>query len=281
MNTLKTKDTISLLQNLDIYPKKSLGQNFLINPDICRKIISEVYKEKADRVIEVGPGLGALTEGLNKIPDLILIEKDKVLAKYLAQKGFTVLNKDALVLNWTDLIKDNTLLVSNLPYQISSRLLVERSLDKKRLQKMILMFQKEVAEKILSKPSNFRQKAQTFGLLSVMAQTHWSIEKILNAGTKDFYPSPKVGSQVLGFTPKSLSDTFNSRKFLNFLKIGFSQRRKKLQKVLLSNSGKLKKDIMITPGQIKETFEMFDIETKSRPEELSSQQWLDLFISLT
>ena len=269
MNKLETKKVLSLLKDLDAYPKKSLGQNFLVNPNICQRIVSEVYKEKVDRVIEIGPGLGALTENLKQISDLILIEKDKVFAKYLEKKGFVVLNKDAMRLDWNDLIKGNTLLVSNLPYQISSRLLIERSLDEKQLQKMILMFQKEVAEKILS-----HHQSQTFGLISVIAQTHWNIEKVLNAGPKDFYPSPKVGSQVLKLSPKFLFDTFDSKNFLKFLKIGFSQRRKKLQKVLLLHTDKL---TTITPDQIKEAFQSLDIEAKSRPEELSVQKWLDLF----
>ena len=279
MNTLKTKELLSLLKRLDAYPKKSLGQNFLVNPNICQQIISEVYKEKADRVIEIGPGLGAITEGLQKISDLILIEKDKIFTKYLEQKGFSVLNEDALRSDWANLIKDRTLLVSNLPYQISSRFLIERSLDKKPLQKMILMFQKEVAERILSKVNCNR--LQTFGLLSVMAQTHWYIEKVLNAGPKDFYPSPKVGSQVLKFTPKPPSSTFDSRHFLKFLKIGFSQRRKQLQKVLLSDGNKLKTDTPITKDQVKEAFKSLDIKTTARPEEISSQKWVNLFTLLS
>ena len=269
---MKTKEILSLLEKLNTYPKKSLGQNFLINSHICQHIVSEVYKEKVDRVIEVGPGLGVLTEGLKKISDLILIEKDKVFAKYLEQKGFVILNKDALLLDWTDLIKGKTLLISNLPYQISSRLLIERCLDKKPLQKMILMFQKEVAEKVLSK-----SHSHSFGLLSVMVQIHWYIEKVLNAGSKDFYPAPKIGSQVLKFAPKSFDNTFNSKDFLSFLKIGFSQRRKQLQKILLLNADKLKKNNSISSDQIKEAFTNLGIKMTARPEELSPQKWLDLF----
>ena len=272
---MKKQEVLSLLKDLDTYPKRSLGQNFLVNPQICQQIISEVYKEEVDRVIEIGPGLGVLTEALKKVSDLILIEKDKVFAEYLRQKGFLVLNEDALLSDWNDLIKGNTLLVGNLPYQISSRLLVERSLDKKPLQKMILMFQTEVAQRILSQFGC--RRSETFGLLSVMAQNHWHIEKVLNAGPKDFYPSPNVGSQVLKFTPKSFSDPFNSRWFLNFLKIGFSQRRKMLQKVLLLNIDKLKTDNIITKDQVKEAFKSLNIAATVRPHELSSQKWLDLF----
>lgn len=271
MTLYKTKDLLFLLKNLGVYPKKSLGQNFLVNPRICQKIIDEVLKEKADRVIEVGPGLGTLTEGLKEISDLILIEKDKVFARYLEQKGFLVLHNDALLVNWTDLIKDHSVLVSNLPYQISSRLLIERSLDKKPLKKMILMFQKEVAQRILSKTQ------QAYGLLTVQAQTHWSIQKILSAGPKDFYPPPQVGSCLLSFTPKTFPDNFNSRHFLDFLKIGFCQKRKQLQKILLLHADTLKIDQL----RIREIFKNLEIKDKARPEELSVQEWLNLFLDLS
>ena len=272
MTLYKTKDLLFLLKHLGVHPKKSLGQNFLINSQICQKINDEVLKEKADRVIEIGPGVGTLTERLKNVSDLILIEKDKVLAKYLKQKGFYVLDNDALLVDWAGLIKDHSVLVSNLPYQISSRLLIERSLDKKPFEKMILMFQKEVAQRILSQA----YQVQTYGLLTVQAQTHWSIQKMLSAGPKDFYPSPQIGSCVLKFTPKILPDNFNSRNFLSFLKIGFSQRRKQLQKILLFHADTLKTN----PLKIKKAFEILKIKDKARPEELSVQKWLDLFTCL-
>lgn len=133
---------------------------------------------------------------------------------------------------------------------------------------MILMFQKEVAMRILAKTST-----KAYGLLSVIAQTHWHITKILNAGPKDFYPAPQVGSQVLKFAQKPL-DGLNSQQFLKFVKIGFAQRRKQLQKSIASADPKLQLYF------IQRIFEHLHITQTARPEELSPQKWLKLFTIL-
>lgn len=260
-----TKTVIEFLKKLKVRPKKSLGQNFLVNPQVCQKIIHQVCASHANRVIEVGPGLGVLTEKLKHLPDLLLIEKDKVFVKFLRQKGFYVLHQDALFVNWSELIKDHTILVSNLPYQISSRLLIERSLDRVPLQKMVLMFQKEVAMKILAETNT-----KPYSLLSVMAQTHWQITKLFSVGPKDFYPAPQVGSQALEFVPKPCHG-LDSRQFLMFLKKGFAQRRKQLKKILLSD---------FHLHSISKIFNDLRISHTTRSGGLSPQKWVDLFIAL-
>lgn len=267
-----TKETIALLKKLGVCPKKSLGQNFLVNPNLCQKIIQQIEASRVRRLIEVGPGLGYLTEGLKTVClDLILIEKDNILADFLRQKGFCVLNEDALHADWSHLIADHTVLVSNLPYQIASRLLVDRSLDAKPLEQVILMFQREVAMRILAKP-----KSKSYGLLSVMAQTYWRISKVLEAGPKDFYPHPAVASQVLSFVPKACPD-MDSKLFLAFLKVGFSQRRKQLFKLLIS-SLKVPK---INKKDLQNTFKDLDVPLKARPEDLAPHHWVDLFLALS
>ena len=264
--TYTTQNVIEILKTLNVRPKKSLGQNFLVNPDVCQKITDQVCISHADRFIEVGPGLGVLTEGLKHLPDLLLIERDKVFVEFLKQKGFCVLHKDALFVDWSELIKGRTILVSNLPYQISSRLLIDRSLDQVLLQKMVLMFQKEVAMRILAEPDT-----KSYGLLSVMAQTHWQVTKLLSVGPKDFYPAPQVGSQVLEFVPKPCHG-LDSRQFLVFLKKGFAQRRKQLKKILLP---------LLTEGHfILKVFSDLKISHTARAEELSPQKWVDLFIAI-
>ncbi len=213
-----------------------------------------------------------LTEGLTEIKDLILIEKDKVFATFLKQKGFFVLEDDALLVDWQNLINDQTVLVSNLPYQISSRILVDRCLDSKPLNKMVLMFQREVAERILSQTNG-----PNYGLLSVMSQTHWQIKRLLNAGSKDFYPPPQIGSQVLVFTPSRSFNYKTSKAFLKFLKVGFSQRRKQLKKVLLNYESEVIEKSIMTEAFIKNAFKVLNIQYTARPEEISPQKWLSTF----
>ena len=139
------------MQSLGIEPKRSLGQNFLISERVVAKIIETVERLGKARpaLIEVGPGLGSLTESLLTLEKpLTLLELDKSLARFWRERGGDVMEGDALKLDWRTLnLPQGTLFVSNLPYQISSSLVVERSVEPAGIEVMILMFQKEVAQR--------------------------------------------------------------------------------------------------------------------------------------
>lgn len=220
-----SKDRLNLvLQAEGRDPKKSLGQNFLVNDTVIEKIINSVDTINAKALIEVGPGPGSLTYFLTQknIP-LTLIELDQGWAEYWRKKNQNVIEADALRINWQELIKPGVVLVSNLPYQISSSLVIDRCLDLNPLMAMILMFQKEVAQKIRGLPGT-----DHYGFLSVIAQSFWKIENVTDAGSGDFWPPPKVSSRVLKFTPLQ-NRIPEPHRYLKFVKTAFQQRRKLLK----------------------------------------------------
>ena len=209
------------LKELRHFPKKYLGQNFLINENVILKIVDETLKNNPKKIIEIGPGLGSLTNHLKQHKNLVLIEKDKIF--YEKWKAENIIYDCALKLDWNNLIEKDTTLVSNLPYKISSRVVIDRSLDNLQLDKMVLMFQKEVSDRILSPKS-----LKSYSVLSVMAQSFWNIKKLVKLGPKDFHPPPKVFSQVLVFEKKTNDLIEDKNLFLKFVKQAFSNRRKKL-----------------------------------------------------
>ena len=209
------------LSELQIFAKKSLGQNILISDGVIAKILAAVEIEKPELVIEVGPGCGALTDLLTaKYQNLTLIELDRALAEFWRSFGFNVIEADALQMKWD--FSPEHLLVSNLPYQISSSLVIDRSLDEVQLKAMILMFQKEVAQRIRA-----QQQTEHYGMLSVIAQEFWTIETVCDAGSREFKPAPKVSSRVLKFLPRK-SNIPDKQQYLNFVKTCFRQRRRVL-----------------------------------------------------
>lgn len=246
--------------------KKAFGQNFLISDHVIEKIIEAVKVENISSLVEIGPGLGALTDGLLAAGFRpLLIELDRTLIEYWRGRGLQVIDADALRLDWEALnLARPTLLVSNLPYQISTSLLVERCFGPLSVQVMVLMFQKEVAERFVAKP-----RTKEYGLLSVMAQLFWDIEKVANAAPQDFHPAPKVASRVLKWRRKSGVEL--DLRFLKFLKAAFLYRRKFLLKNLKGSVTKGQE------GRIAEALAHMGLSEKVRAEELSPQQFVELF----
>lgn len=268
---LSARERLNLFLNeTGVDAKRSLGQNFLISDSLIQKILQAARDEDCAQIIEIGPGPGALTEGLNDLQNkLILIELDSFFAKYWRERNYQVIEADALKLNWNQFFgPSSTILVSNLPYQISASLVIERCLDKMGLQTMILMFQKEVAQRILAK-----KESKEYGLLSVMAQTFWNIHKLADAGPRDFLPPPKVASRVLHFSrkPNKLDEVKSREKFLVFVKAAFAHRRKLLRSNLLA----LGKDA----NWIAKKFESLNISENARAENLTPETFVDLFLS--
>ncbi len=259
----------STMLELGIEPKKSLGQNFLISDHVIEKIIQKVKSIDADLLLEIGPGLGALTHHLQgHFQQFWLIELDKIFVTYWQQKGLRVFESDALQWNWREIPKNQKVtLVSNLPYQISSSLVIDRSLDPLPLQLMVLMFQKEVAQRIKAVFNS-----ENYGILSVIAQEFWSIENLLEAGPGDFLPPPKVASRVLVFTPRK-SEIEDRNRYLKFIKACFLHRRK----LMASN---LKEGYSSKADKIEEAFIKLKLNPKVRAQELKLKQFVDLYHEL-
>ena len=216
--------------------KKSLGQNFLNDQKIINLIAEIGNINSKDIVLEVGPGTGNLTEKiLEKEPkDFILIEKDQRLAEYLIKKfgdKIKIFNEDMLKFSYENYYKKNLIIFGNLPYNISTQILAKwikiKKFDK-FCKKLVLMFQKEVADRIIAK-----NNTKNYGRLSILSNWKMNVEKIIDIEPNSFKPAPKVKSTLLLFTPKKkffeLKDPKNLEHVTN---IFFSQRRKMIKKPL-------------------------------------------------
>ena len=216
-----------------IKAKKSLGQNFLIDQNIIDKIVN-IIELKNKNILEVGPGTGNLTEGiLKKNPEKVLVvEKDNDLTSLLKEKfknKIEVINKDVLKID-ENLLSDQTLTVfGNLPYNISTEILCKWILNIKEkiwFDYLILMFQKEVADRIIS---DFNTKS--YGRLTILANWRLNIKKICDVSPVSFQPKPKIYSTVLFFEPKKeFFSLKNSKNLEKITRTFFMHRRKMIKK---------------------------------------------------
>ena len=217
-----------------IKAKKSLGQNFLIDQNIIDKI-TNIVKIENESILEIGPGTGNLTFNiLKKNPKkVIVIEKDFQLSEFLNKNFGTkikIINEDVLKIDENKLENDSVIVFGNLPYNISTEILCKWILNIKNknfwFKCLILMFQKEVADRIIS---NFNTK--NYGRLSILANWKLEITKICDVKPSSFSPKPKVDSSILYFKPKSIFFPLKNPKNLEKLtRIFFMHRRKMLRK---------------------------------------------------
>ena len=216
-----------------IKPKKSLGQNFLNDKNILAKIVS-VTKIDGKSILEVGPGTGNLTSYiLKKNPKKIfLIEKDKNLISILTNKfkDQTIINDDILRINEKKICKEKLTVFGNLPYNISTEILCKWILNLDRdyfwFDSLVLMFQKEVANRIISETNT-----SNYGRLSVLANWKLDVKKICDIKPSSFFPKPKIDSSLLVFKPKrKFHNIKNSKNLETITKVFFNQRRKMLKK---------------------------------------------------
>ena len=221
---------------MKIKSKKSLGQNFLIDENILDLICSLGNINTKDNVIEIGPGTGNLTKliSLKKPKKLIVVEKDKKLSELLNNKftkNITIINDDFLNLDNNFFNYSNLILFGNLPYNISSQILVKLIkifYNNYKFKKIILMFQKEVADRIIAK-----YNTKNYGRLTVIANLSMDVEKIKDISPYSFRPIPKVISTILCFKPKKkvykIKDIENLEYITNTF---FSFKRKMIKKPL-------------------------------------------------
>ena len=249
-----------------IKAKKSLGQNFLIDKNIISKIVNTGNINNNDVILEVGPGTGNLTESiLKKNPKKIfVIEKDKNLTNFLKKKfkdKITVINDDILKVSENLIFNDKLIVFGNLPYNISTQILskwIINNSKKKWYKSLILMFQKEVADRILAKTDG-----KNYGRLSIISNWKLKIEKITNISSSCFYPKPRVESTLLKFTPKDkYFEIKNSKNLETVTRIFFNQRRKKIKKPF----NQIFKDS-------KKIISKLDIDVNLRPQNLSPETY--------
>ncbi len=218
-----------------IKAKKSLGQNFLIDKNILEKIVNTATIENK-KILEIGPGTGNLTSLIlkKKPEEVTVVEKDNYLVKNLIENfknQLTIINNDILKIDETSIFNDNDKVVvfGNLPYNISTEILSKWIInlkDKFWFECLILMFQKEVADRIIAKFNT-----SDYGRLSILSNWKLNIKKICDVKPESFLPKPKINSTLLFFTPKKqfvkIKDPKNLEKVT---RIFFNQRRKMLKK---------------------------------------------------
>ena len=248
-----------------MFLKKSLGQNLLVDKNIIKKILS-LTNIKDKNVIEIGPGTGNLTYEILKLnpKNLLCIEKDKKLSEQLKLNlininNIKIKNEDILGLNLNGFIKKNTVVLGNLPYNISTQILI-RFLKlnpwSSKLNKIIFMFQKEVGEKIIA---NFGNK--NYSRLSIITRSRLKVENYFYVSKNSFYPKPKVDSIVIAFNPIFKNNlNLKSLDSLEYItRVFFSNKRKMINKnfkKLKINHNKFIKnnkiDLKLRPEQINE-----------------------------
>lgn len=245
--------------------KKSLGQNFIYDKNFLKKISELIISSLSNTIIEVGPGPGTLTEYLFKkdYEKIILIEKDQRLIENLnkkfSSKKLTILNEDALSFDYQEASLNNSIIVGNLPFNISVDLLYQWTKTKywpPKQSKMILMFQKEVANRIIAKPNS-----KSYGKLSVVVQSRYNISKLLDVPSTLFTPPPKVDGTILEFTPHLDYQLIEIDKIDEVSKAAFSQRRKKIKNNM---------------SKYIEILEMLSIDQNLRPENLSVLNYCEI-----
>ena len=230
--------------------KKSLGQNFLIDQNILNNIADVGKVGHEDLVIEVGPGSGALTNKIleRKPKNLIVIEKDKQLSNFLLKKfkeKIKIINEDMLNISYENFKGKNHIIFGNLPYNISTQILAKWIKIKNInifCQKFVLMFQKEVADRIIAKTNT-----KNYGRLSILSNWRMKIEKIFDIEPESFNPMPKVRSTLLVLVPKNNFYNLKDPKNLEYItNIFFSQRRKMIKKplkILFKNYEEVSKEL--------------------------------------
>ena len=216
-------------------PKKSLGQNFLNDKNILKNIVNVGKITKKDKILEIGPGTGNLTEFIIKSQpkNIIVVEKDIELAKVLKKKfkdQINIIHDDILNLS-ENYYKDNYIIYGNLPYNISTRILANFCLNKNiKIKKLILMFQKEVADRIIAKVNT-----KNYSRITILANWKFDIKKIFDISPECFFPKPKIKSTLLEFVPKKkIIDIRHPKNLENITKIFFNQKRKMIKRSLIN-----------------------------------------------
>jgi len=237
---------------MKIIPKKSLGQNFLVDDKILNQIADLGEIKSNDIVIEVGPGTGNLTKKiLNKKPkSLTVIEKDKNLTILLKKKfnnDIEIINSDILNYNQKIYYNKKVIIFGNLPYNISTQILtkwIKQDNLNNFCKRFILLFQKEVADRILAECNS-----KNYGRLSIISSWKMDIQKIIDINPGSFFPSPKIKSTLLILKPKNnFYKLKNPRNLEHITNVFFSQRRKMIKKplkILFKNYRKISDDLSL------------------------------------
>ncbi len=271
------RELAALFQYYGLQPRRHLGQNFLIDANIVRKIVAAANIEKGDQVVEVGPGVGALTLKLAiSGANLLIMEIDRGLIRLLKDlfqqwPNIRIIEKDALKVNWKELTEslrtgnEGIKLISNLPYNISGPFMYSLFYEGFPFKTVVLMFQKEVAQRLVAVPGD-----NDYGSLSVLCGYYTDAKKLFDVSKNVFYPRPKVGSTVLKLLPRDRElNNLEEELLWTIVKGLFQQRRK----TVLSSMRRL---FPWSRSRLTGLLEKALVNPAARPEELSINQFAKL-----
>lgn len=270
------EETNFILKKYNIRANKSLGQNFLVNQNVVDEIVNSAEISKEDLIIEIGPGLGTLTKQLlEKAGKVICIELDERMIKILNDRfslydNFEIINDDVLKVDLNQIIeKENKKckIVANLPYYITTPIIMKLLENKLNIESITVMIQKEVADRLIAIPGE-----KLAGAITYTVYYYCESEKVLEVPPESFIPEPEVTSEVikLNLRKSPAVQTLNAQKMFSIIKTAFMQRRKTLLNSLTNGN------IFNSKQEAIESFESLNISQNARAEELNLEQFAEL-----
>ena len=270
-------DTREILKRYNIKADKSLGQNFLISDEVVDGIVESANIEKEDIVIEIGPGLGVLTNLLlQKSNNVIAVELDPRMVSILKDRfkekdNFTIIHEDILKVDLDKIINERkssnsrVKVVANLPYYISTPIIMKLLENNEIIDEIIVMVQKEVGDRLTAKTGE-----RLAGAITYAVSYYSNASKVINVPKESFIPSPKVESVVIKLELKKNVQEENKELLFKIIKSAFAQRRKTLENALINGK------IVTSKERIQEIFDKLGIEKNVRGENLSLEQYESL-----
>lgn len=270
-------DTREILKRYNIKADKSLGQNFLISDEVVDGIVESANIEKEDIVIEIGPGLGVLTNLLlQKSNNVIAVELDPRMVSILKDRfkekdNFTIIHEDILKVDLAKIINERkssnsrVKVVANLPYYISTPIIMKLLENNEIIDEIIVMVQKEVGDRLTAKTGE-----RLAGAITYAVSYYSNASKVIDVPKESFIPSPKVESVVIKLELKKNVQEENKELLFKIIKSAFAQRRKTLENALINGK------IVTSKERIQEIFDKLGIEKNVRGENLSLEQYESL-----
>ena len=280
------EETKSIMKKYNIRANKSLGQNFLINSEVVEKIINSSEITKEDMVIEIGPGLGTLTKYLlEKAGKVLCIELDSKMVKILNDRfskydNFEIINADVLKINLNEIINENkrqekikkVKVVANLPYYITTPIIMKLLEERLDIEGITVMIQKEVADRLIEIPGG-----KNTGAITYTVYYYCESEKIMEVPNSSFIPEPEVTSEVIkmNLRDKPAVEIKNPKVMFMIIKSAFMQRRKTLLNALTNSK------VFINKDEGLKVLKKLNLNENIRAEELSIQDFANITKSIS
>jgi 16S rRNA (adenine1518-N6/adenine1519-N6)-dimethyltransferase len=268
---LNITEILSTLSDLGVSPRKSLGQNFLHDKNVAAWVVGKLEAKPGDHVIEIGPGLGALTEEiLRRGLSMTLLEKDRAFAGYLCRKfekqiGVETIEGDALEYDTRpDFLRTPAKVIGNLPYYVSSPLLFHFCGEPCPYERMLFTVQQEMGDRLSALPGT-----KEYGALTVIIRHRWRVAKIKSLAPTVFVPQPQVDSAVLLLTRRQPGEfeEVDPVKLAELVRAGFSKRRKQMRNAL---------GLSYSPEAVLEALNAVDLPATVRAEDICLEKWIKI-----